>query len=203
MIAATDDGILMDTNRSWSIDDKRLNFQFGCEIGWEIRDGKRGRMIKNPTYTGISPRFWGSLPLAVACGLVPAIVIHSAYNHLLLPPLDLSASGSASLGFFLALHQGPGSDSRFDVEASVDGGSSWTAAYTRTEDTVALEPFNLVEVDLSAFAGAADVRVRLRACTAEAFIEVDLEYEDGVDYKGDPRNQSIAIAELVLSNLQG
>lgn len=43
----------------------------------------------------------------------------------------------------------------------------------------------------------------LRACTAEAFIEVDLEYEDGVDYKGDPRNQSIAIAELVLSNLQG
>ncbi|MBA3740008.1 MAG: TldD/PmbA family protein [Chloroflexi bacterium] len=63
MIAATDDGILMDTNRSWSIDDKRLNFQFGCEIGWEIKHGRRGRMIRNPTYTGIGPRFWGSLDM--------------------------------------------------------------------------------------------------------------------------------------------
>jgi len=49
MIAATDDGILMDTNRSWSIDDKRLNFQFGCEVGWEIKGGKRGRLLRNPT----------------------------------------------------------------------------------------------------------------------------------------------------------
>jgi TldD protein len=63
MIAATDDGILMDTNRSWSIDDKRLNFQFGCEIGWEIKGGKRVRMLKNPTYTAISPRFWGSMDM--------------------------------------------------------------------------------------------------------------------------------------------
>jgi len=63
MIAATDDGILMDTNRSWSIDDRRLNFQFGCELGWEIRNGRRGRMLRNPTYTGISPRFWGSMDM--------------------------------------------------------------------------------------------------------------------------------------------
>jgi len=63
MIAATDDGVLMDTNRSWSIDDRRLNFQFGCEIGWEIKGGKRGRMLRNPTYTGISPTFWGSLDM--------------------------------------------------------------------------------------------------------------------------------------------
>jgi TldD protein len=63
MIAATDDGILMDTNRSWSIDDRRLNFQFGCEIGWEIKGGQRGRMLRNPTYTGISPRFWGSMDM--------------------------------------------------------------------------------------------------------------------------------------------
>jgi len=63
MIAATDDGILMDTNRSWSIDDKRLNFQFGCEIGWEIKAGKRGRLLKNPTYTAISPKFWGALDM--------------------------------------------------------------------------------------------------------------------------------------------
>ncbi|GAA1707027.1 TldD/PmbA family protein [Fodinicola feengrottensis] len=63
MIAATDDGIFMDTNRSWSIDDRRLNFQFGCEIGYEIKNGKRGRMLRNPTYTGISPRFWGSMDM--------------------------------------------------------------------------------------------------------------------------------------------
>jgi TldD protein len=63
MIEATDDGIYMDTNRSWSIDDKRLNFQFGCEIGWEIKGGKRTRMLRNPTYTGISPRFWGSMDM--------------------------------------------------------------------------------------------------------------------------------------------
>jgi TldD protein len=63
MIAATEDGMLVDTNRSWSIDDKRLNFQFGCEIGWEIKDGKRGRMVKNPTYTGIGPKFWQSLDM--------------------------------------------------------------------------------------------------------------------------------------------
>ena len=66
MIAATDDGILMDTNRSWSIDDKRLNFQFGCEIGWEIKNGKRGRMLRNPTYTGIGPRFWGASTCSAA-----------------------------------------------------------------------------------------------------------------------------------------
>ncbi len=63
MVAATDDGVYMDTNRSWSIDDKRLNFQFGCEIGWEIKKGKRGRLLKNPTYTAISPRFWGAMDM--------------------------------------------------------------------------------------------------------------------------------------------
>jgi TldD protein len=60
LIADTDDGILMDTNRSWSIDDKRFNFQFGTEIGWEVKKGKRGAMLRNPTYTGITPEFWGS-----------------------------------------------------------------------------------------------------------------------------------------------
>ena len=63
MVAATDDGILMETNRSWSIDDRRLNFQFGCEVGYEIRRGRRGRLLRNPTYTGITPRFWRSMDL--------------------------------------------------------------------------------------------------------------------------------------------
>ncbi|WP_433313871.1 TldD/PmbA family protein [Micromonospora chersina] len=63
IIAATDDGVLMDINRSWSIDDKRLNFQFGCEIGWEVKKGRRGRMLRNPTYTGIGPVFWRSMDM--------------------------------------------------------------------------------------------------------------------------------------------
>ena len=61
IIADTADGIYMENNRSWSIDDRRLNFQFGCEIGYEIKNGKRGRMLRNPTYTGIGPVFWSSL----------------------------------------------------------------------------------------------------------------------------------------------
>lgn len=60
LIADTDDGIWMETNRSWSIDDRRLNFQFGTEIGWEIKGGKKTRMLKNATYTGITPQFWNS-----------------------------------------------------------------------------------------------------------------------------------------------
>jgi len=63
IIAATDDGVLMDINRSWSIDDRRLNFQFGCEIGYEIKNGKLGRMLRNPTYTGIGPKFWQSMDM--------------------------------------------------------------------------------------------------------------------------------------------
>ena len=56
----TDDAILMETNRSWSIDDRRYQFQFSTEIGWEIKGGKRGRMIKNPSYSGITTEFWNS-----------------------------------------------------------------------------------------------------------------------------------------------
>ncbi|MFE9688344.1 TldD/PmbA family protein [Micromonospora sp. NPDC005806] len=63
IIDATDDGVLMDINRSWSIDDRRLNFQFGCEIGWEVKKGRRGRMLRNPTYTGIGPVFWRSMDM--------------------------------------------------------------------------------------------------------------------------------------------
>ncbi|MBI3322164.1 MAG: TldD/PmbA family protein [Candidatus Omnitrophica bacterium] len=53
-------GVLLATNKSWSIDDLRLNFQFGTEIGWEIRSGKVGQLLKNPVYTGITPEFWGA-----------------------------------------------------------------------------------------------------------------------------------------------
>jgi TldD protein len=60
LIAGIDDGIYMESNRSWSIDDRRLNFQFGCQIAWEIKRGKLGRMLKNPTYAGVTPEFWKS-----------------------------------------------------------------------------------------------------------------------------------------------
>jgi TldD protein len=60
LIADTDDAILMETNRSWSIDDRRYHFQFSTEIGWEIKNGRKGRMIKNPSYSGITTEFWNS-----------------------------------------------------------------------------------------------------------------------------------------------
>lgn len=60
LIADTKSGIFFDINKSWSIDDRRLNFQFGCECAWEIKNGKLGKMYKNPVYTGITPEFWNS-----------------------------------------------------------------------------------------------------------------------------------------------
>ena len=60
LIADTKLGIFMSTNKSWSIDDRRLNFQFGTEIAWEIKNGKLGRIFKNPTYQGMTPKFWNS-----------------------------------------------------------------------------------------------------------------------------------------------
>jgi TldD protein len=60
LLKDTKKGILMQVNRSWSIDDRRLNFQFGTEIGWTIKNGSKEKIIRNPTYTGITPQFWGS-----------------------------------------------------------------------------------------------------------------------------------------------
>jgi TldD protein len=67
LISDTDDGIFMSINKSWSIDDRRLNFQFGDQAGWLIRNGKLTELVKNPTYTGITPEFWGSCD--AICGL--------------------------------------------------------------------------------------------------------------------------------------
>lgn len=60
IIADTKRGIYVETNKSWSIDDLRLNFQFGCEVAWEIENGRLGRMLRNPLYTGTTPGFWRS-----------------------------------------------------------------------------------------------------------------------------------------------
>jgi TldD protein len=60
LVADTKDGIYMEGVKCWSIDQQRLNFQFTCEYGYEIRDGRRTRTLKNPTYQGITPQFWQS-----------------------------------------------------------------------------------------------------------------------------------------------
>ncbi|MBS3938997.1 MAG: TldD/PmbA family protein [Peptococcaceae bacterium] len=61
LIAGVEDGLLLSANKSWSIDDKRLNFQFACEMASEIKGGKlTGKIYRNPIYTGITPEFWNS-----------------------------------------------------------------------------------------------------------------------------------------------
>ncbi|MBI3961835.1 MAG: TldD/PmbA family protein [Deinococcus sp.] len=60
LIAGVDQGIFMDTPRSWSLDDLRLNFHFSCELAFEIKQGKLGRVLRDAAYTGLTPRFWGS-----------------------------------------------------------------------------------------------------------------------------------------------
>jgi TldD protein len=60
LVADTQRGLYLDAVRSWSIDDRRRNFQFGTELGWEIRRGRRVRMVKNPTYEGETVAFWNA-----------------------------------------------------------------------------------------------------------------------------------------------
>jgi len=66
LIADTDDGLYLESNRSWSIDDRRWQFQFATEVAREIRGGQLGKLYRNPSYAGITPRFWGSLD--AVCG---------------------------------------------------------------------------------------------------------------------------------------
>jgi TldD protein len=68
LIADTDHGLYVENNRSWSIDDRRLQFQFACEVGREIRGGELGRLVRNPSYAGVTPRFWGSLDAVCSPG---------------------------------------------------------------------------------------------------------------------------------------
>ena len=61
LIGGIESGILMATNRSWSIDDARNKFQFGCEWGQLIENGELKGIVKNPNYRGISDQFWRNL----------------------------------------------------------------------------------------------------------------------------------------------
>jgi len=60
LLADTEEGLLIETNRSWSIDNRRLHFQFEGEAAWEIKGGERGRLLRNPSYAGLTPEFWAS-----------------------------------------------------------------------------------------------------------------------------------------------
>ena len=60
LIGDTRKGLFLSTNKSWSIDQQRVNFQFGTEIAWEIRRGKLGRVFRAPTYQGITTQFWNA-----------------------------------------------------------------------------------------------------------------------------------------------
>ena len=61
LLEGVEDGLFVTTNRSWSIDDQRLNFQFGTEVGWRIRHGELAGLVRNPIYAGMTPAFWGSM----------------------------------------------------------------------------------------------------------------------------------------------
>jgi len=61
MVASVERGVLMRTNVSWSIDDARNKFQFGCEWGRMIEDGRLTHVVRNPGYRGVSATFWRSL----------------------------------------------------------------------------------------------------------------------------------------------
>lgn len=77
LIADTGEGLYLETNRSWSIDDRRLNFQFGTEVAREITGGTLGRLYRNAAYAGTTPRFWAGLDAVCSA---PAWRLHGVMN---------------------------------------------------------------------------------------------------------------------------
>jgi TldD protein len=118
LIADTDDGIYLETNRSWSIDDKRLHFQFGTEIGWEITHGKRGRMLKNPSYGGITPPFWRSCD--AICGPAAWTLWGTPNCGKGQPPQTIGTGHGASPARFRNVDVGVAYDAAHDVANDVE-----------------------------------------------------------------------------------
>ena len=77
LVAGVDEGLYLETNRSWSIDDRRLHFQFATELAREIRGGELGGLRRNPVYAGVTPRFWAALD---AVGSAGAWRVHALLN---------------------------------------------------------------------------------------------------------------------------
>lgn len=61
LVSQMEDGVIMRSNQSWSIDDQRNKFQFGCEMGWRVKQGEIQHLIRNPNYRGVSADFWRNL----------------------------------------------------------------------------------------------------------------------------------------------
>jgi TldD protein len=68
LLSGIERGVYIETNRSWSIDSRRLHFQFGGEAAREIVDGRLGRLLRDPVYAGVTPTFWGSLDAVCSAG---------------------------------------------------------------------------------------------------------------------------------------
>jgi hypothetical protein len=117
----------------------------GGECTWKRGDGDNGAGGDGP---------YAEIDLIPCTGGQPRID-----HSLLLPAVDLSQSDSASIGFFLYLSAGDIAAPRFAVEVSTDAGATWTAAREWDYGTF---PHELIEIDLSAFVGHADVRIRFR-----------------------------------------
>ena len=92
----------METNRSWSIDDRRYQFQFSTEIGWEIKGGKKVRMLKNPSYSGITTEFWNSCDAICNSRLLDAV----GHAQLRQRPADAD-DGHGARSFAVALPEYP------------------------------------------------------------------------------------------------
>jgi subtilisin family serine protease len=97
---------------------------------------------------------------AAAIDLYPCWGGAATDASLISPPLDLGSSHTASIGFFLALFDGADSVPRLDVDVSADGGATWTTVDSQTRDNNGFGPGALIEIDLGAFVGSSDVRVR-------------------------------------------
>ena len=105
LLADTEEGLYLETNRSWSIDDRRLHFQFATEVAREIRGGELGRLLRNPSYAGTTPTFWASLDAVCS---PPAWQLWGVTN-----------CGKGEPGQFMAVSHG-GAPARFrDVEVGV------------------------------------------------------------------------------------
>lgn len=97
---------------------------------------------------------------AAAVDLYPCWEGAASDTSLVSPPLDLSTSHTASIGFFLALFEGADSAPHLDVDVSADGGTTWTTVHSETRENNGMGPGALIEIDISTFVGASDVRVR-------------------------------------------
>lgn len=105
LIADTDDGLLLSTNRSWSIDNRRMNFQFSTEVGWRIRRGRLSYMVRNPVYSGITTEFWGNCD--AVCG-PDAWKVHGTPNCGKGEPMQVIGTGhGASPARFRDVQVGP------------------------------------------------------------------------------------------------